>query len=238
MASMVTLTELELSARRLADVETDLKRFPQAEVWDYINRAIKHFHTELLRVRGQGYSLSDTFITTSQGVEMYGLPATFLQATKVWTIVDGRERVLRGYEPYETDGIRDQVSWDSPLGEFSRWRLVGDNISLRPTPPSSKTVFIRYVTTLVKLTSGSNTIDGIDGFDEFIVAWAARRMAIKDNKMELVGTLSQDIQDTLERLRVTWRSRNAAEPVRMLDTRGDTEARHYGRNWMTDRGSR
>lgn len=231
MSDFVSLTELEDKTRRMADVQNNLLRHPQSEVWDNINRGIKQFNAEVVKCNGQGLFETDTFVTTTPGIEMYGLPAQLLQVTKVWTNISGRERILYGYEAKETDGMRDNLPLGSEWGDLPFWRIVGDNVSLRPTYNSPLTVYIRYIATAVKLTAGSDTLDAIEGFDEFIVAYAARRCAFKDNKVDLIGLCSQDMAETIARMQATVRARNAASPRRMTDTRGSSMGRHYGRSW-------
>jgi len=228
VASPVSLAQLESMTRRKSDTENKIQRHPVADVYDYINRGIKAFHTELVRVRGQGYSEADTFFVTAQGQETYPLPATFLQVLKVWTNLQSRECILRSYEEPETHGMRDNVPFDA-FQSLPMYRLRGDNISIRPTPSNVLQINVRYVSTLVQLTSPSNTIDGFDGFDEFIVCFAAREIGMKDNKLEFVGACSAQMGEVLDRIRATHRARNAGEPQRMIDTRGSSMVRHYGR---------
>lgn len=224
----VTLSELEARTRRKLDVQNNLVRHPQADVWDNINRAIKHFHAEVVRAQGQGMFNSDTFFTTTPGTTSYALPADGLQVVKVWSIIDGRERVFGGYEEVETDGMR-------PLDALNIWavpptfRVIGDNISIKPSYAIPFTVNVRYVATIAKLTTGSQAIDGFDGFDEFVVSWAGRELAMKDGKLEIVAGCSGEIAEVLDRLRATIRARNRATPKRIVDQRGSAFAKHYGR---------
>lgn len=234
MADTVTLTELEGRVRLMSDTQNQTLRHTQADIWDYINRGIKHFHAEVLRTRGQGlFQASGTFNTVA-AQELYALPAQFLSLTKVWTLADGRERVFRPYEESETQGIRDNQPWDNFRG-FPGYRIIGDSISLRPTPSTVYAVNYRYVMTQVKLTTGANFIDGFCGFDEFVVAWATRRIAFKDNRQDIIALCTNDMAQTIELLRATVRDRNQA-PVLMTDTRGNSMADHYGRIWRGYRG--
>lgn len=231
MSDFVSLGDLEDAVRHMADVQSELDRHPQAEVWRLINRGIKQFHNEVIKAQGQGIFQTDTFFITTGGTEMYPLHAEILQVKKVWTFFNGREYVLDAYEEGETDGMVDNIPFDSagyaPMG----YRIIGDNMSLRPTTSDTLTINIRYIATAVKLTASFDTIDAIEGFDEYVVAWAARRIAFKDNRQDLVALCSQDIGMTLENLRAVVRARNAASPKRIIDKRGSTMGRHYGRAW-------
>lgn len=55
MARTLTLAEMEEGARRLADEEDEVDRFPQAEVWDYLNQGIAELWDLLVMARGAAY---------------------------------------------------------------------------------------------------------------------------------------------------------------------------------------
>lgn len=196
-----------------------------------INRGLKHLHAEMLRVDGQGYFEFDSSFNTVNLQEFYALPAAVLQVVKVWMIIDGMERVLSGYEPYETDGLRPGMTVNGLANQLPCWRLVSNTISIRPTLNSVQAIFFRYKGTPIPMVLSTDSVDGLDGFDEFIVDWAARRIAIKDDRMDLAGTLSGQIAEGLDRLRATVKFLNRSQPQRMVDTRGDSTFRHYGRAW-------
>lgn len=218
MARYVDLVTLRSRVRWRTDTMNEVARFPDAEVNDCINEGIANFHMELLRVRGQGFNEATTTFNTTIGTELYSLPAQFLQCLKVWTIRDSCEYVLRTYEEIETDGMSDLASWDTCTGWS--YRISGDNISIRPRPKTVKTIYVKYVPSAVKLVADSNTVDGVDGLEEYIVAWAGQRIAIKNRDEWLSGQFDKEMSLALDKLRTTQASRNAAEPPRMQDVRG------------------
>lgn len=224
MARYVDLVTLRTRVRWRTDTMNEVARFPDTEVNDCINEGIATFHMELLRVRGQGFNEATASFSTAFGVELYPMPAQLLQLLKVWTYINGFEKVLRVYEEIETEGLSDPVSWETILDPS--YRIVGDNISLRPKPTTVNTIWVKYVPSAVKLVADSNTVDGVDGLEEFIVAWAGQRIAIKNRDEWLSGQFDKEMSLALDRLRTTQSARNAAEPPRMQDVRGGA---HYWR---------
>src|SRR5215470_17690036 len=98
MARAVSLGTIRDRIRRRADIMSETDRFPDAELNDDANEGLSQFHAEMVRVKGQGFQASDTFIATAGGQEKYSLPAQLLELTKVWLVIDGYEIVLRTYE--------------------------------------------------------------------------------------------------------------------------------------------
>lgn len=218
MARTVDLTTLESRVRWRTDTENEVSRFPVPELDDAINEGIAKFHSRAVRARGQGWQEATTPLPTVNGQELYGLPATYLEVLKVWTTLNGCEVVIPSYEEPETDGLSNGISWAPGIG--LRYRLSGDNISFRPVPDAVYTVNIKYVPTAVKLTSPSSMLDGIDGLEEFVVAWAAKRWALKNRDYELARALDEEMAIGLQEIDGLVHAHNAGEPPRMQDVRG------------------
>lgn len=215
MARNVTLAKLRERCRWRTDTMNEVSRFPDAELNDCINEGIAQYHSELVRLYGQGFDAATTFFMTSFGVELYALPASFLQLTKVWTTINGFERVLSVYEPVETEGLSSPVNWESVLNPC--YRLVGTNISLRPTPATPIRININYLPASAILPSDGSTVDGIDGFEEFVIQWVVGLISQKQRDWELEQSAAGRGQAVLGRIKAIHSARNAAEPARMQD---------------------
>lgn len=227
----VDLTTLRQRVRRRTDTENEIARFPDTELDDAINEGIAQFHAERVRIRGQGFDEATTLFSTVAGTETYDLPATLLNVVKVWTKLDGAEFQLTGYEEPDTDGLVEPASW--AMIRNVGFRIVGSQVSLRPIPDAVHTVYIKYVSTAVKLTAPSNTVDGVDGLEEFIVAWAGKRFAMKNEASGMVAMFDNEMVSNLDRLRALEHARNAANPPRMQDVRPSPLLRYRigGRRW-------
>lgn len=233
MARLVTLLEARTAVRRRSDIENELARFPDVEINDYINAGIAQLHMEVLRLRGQGFGELQTSFPTVAAQEQYVLPAAFLEVLKVFTVINGVERVLHAYGPFETDGLTEPATWDSDLDSPWSYRLVLDSISLRPKPKSVRTIFVNYIASAVKLTTDVSTFDGVDGFEEVAYGWACQLVAMKQGD-DARNAAAQGLMGLgLDRIRGVQHARNAAEAPRVQDVRGGAL---YGSGWR--RGSR
>lgn len=216
MARNVSRGDLRDQVRFRTDTQNETRRFPNTELDMYVNEGIAAFHRQMVRARGQGFGEATTTVTTANGVENYALPAAFLSVVKVWFKIDGVEHVLHDYEEWDTQGLVDVVSWKSSYVDFA-YRLTGDNISLRPIPSDAVDIRVKYIATAVKLVADSNTVDGVDGLEEYAVLWAAKRVAIKQRDELLMGLCDAEMGKVLDDLMALQRARNAAEAPRMGD---------------------
>jgi len=217
MARAVSLATLRSRVRRRTDSESESSRFPDDEVDDCINEGIAQFHGERLRIRPQGYDDSYTTIDISAGQSIYGLPAEFLQVTKVYVTTNGVESQATVYEEADTNGITEPQSWG---GQAPSFRLLGNNIEFRPSPAADGTVSIKYVSTAVRLADPADTIDGVDGYEEYVVGWAAKLLCTKNGDTTRAALCDSLMASVLDRMRSVEHARNAVAPPRMLDVRG------------------
>lgn len=225
MARQVDLGTLTRRLRWRTDTENETQRFPDSEAYDCLNEGIAQFHAEIVRADGQGYAAAETFFMSSIGQEMYAMPAEFLEVTEVAVLVDGRDRKLAVYDQWDRDALSNTSNWfDCGFGYY---RIVGDNISLMSVPTAVRKVTVRYVATAVRLLAPTNTLDGIDGCEEFAVAWAAQRFAFKNGYWDLNDRLMADKAETLDRMRALVVNRNASEPNRV----GDAAGKRVNRGW-------
>jgi len=235
MASPVQLQQLLLRVRQETDTENELVRHPDTTLTDFINRGIKQLHTLMIRCDGQGYFEFDTTFNSVPGQEMYPIASGAMQVTKMWTFwpdpVTGVERVLRGYEPTETDGMRPNMTFDGISVHLPVWRIVGSNISLRPTQNLVWPFYYRSKGIPLQLVNPTDSIDGVSGHDDFVVFWASRRVFMKDGRTDLIGAATADLQAVQAAIETTVRALNRGQPQRIVDKRGSSVSRHYGRAW-------
>lgn len=227
MGRQVSLTTLRAQVRQRTDTENETSRFTVAEVDGYINAGIAQFHQELVLACGQGFDEATTFFTTAKDVEMYSLPADWLSIRKLWSKQDGVEYVLDTYQDPETDGIVEPAGYP----QIMRYRIVGDNISIRPTPDVARVVNVKYLTTTTDLVAPGNTVNGIDGLEEYIICWASKQIAIKQRDDLLISMLDAQRAEVRSRLIALQRARNSDDPPRMIDRRGMAEANRRSFWW-------
>ncbi len=88
----------------------------------------------------------------------------------------GQYTELKPYMFNERNAIANNAvyyGYAGQTGPFYRYRVQGDAIVLNPTPSAGVELKLYYTPTARLMVSGSDTIDGINGFEEFPVNYAA-----------------------------------------------------------------
>lgn len=218
MARSRTLTNLMADVRLRADRVSD-EYVSDAEVTEYINQSIAELYDLLVEARGASYYESSTDITTSNGTTLYSLPADFYQLIAVEAVVNGTDRItLRQFDRQDRAYLVSATpGWS---GQPLYYRIRAGQIELLPTPSANIKVTVYYVPFSARLVSGSDTFDGINGWEEYVVADAARKCATREESWELVASLKQDVEALKERIRNMAPARDAFQPPKVIDTRG------------------
>lgn len=232
MSHPTTLTELRTRTRQAADCEVGAaaSRIPNLELDLYINRWVRRTYDILVKANGeQHYATTATNLTTA-GTAIYtwaviggGITAP-LVVTGV-ALNDGAQdwAQLKPYEPHEWASLRarDASGGGGSIHEI-KYNWVPTGIALRPAPNSSTwNMFLHYVPSPIELLIGTDTFDGINGWEDHAVYGAALECARKDNDTELVQTLTSQIADVRAHIKEYASRRDHANPPQIQDTRRD-----------------
>lgn len=218
MALNQSLQQMREGVRKLANVQgtTALVRHPDADLNDYINRALGSLHRRLTTAMPDQRILSSTSITTTDGVSTYALPVDFDYLISIELTTNGSRRWLQAYEMAERPYI---VSPDTPTdGVPIVYRLRGGNIELLPTPNDTYTPLIWYVPSATQLTLDATNYDTISRLDEYVIAYAARKVATKDKNWDLVNECKSVMAELEPDIEMLGRNRDRNSPPRVIDT--------------------
>lgn len=222
MALNQTQTQLLASVRKFSNTQgtTALLRHPDADVKDYINRALGALHRRLTTTLPDQRFLSSTTISIVADDELYDLPAGFdsLISAELYESSSGPRYWLQAYSMNERPALTDANS--STSGMPTGYRLRGSTIEFLPTPGGSYSCLLWYVPSVSQLTSGSDTFDTISRLDEFIVAYATRPIAIKDKNWDLVSACKGIIEELSGEIESLARNVDRNSPPRIVDTFG------------------
>lgn len=152
MASTVTLLELRTRIRERCAYE-NAQVVTDAELNRLINVHRKRLHMRIARKQPRQYATDQTISVTS-GTIAYSLPAAYLWTIAVWVAESSDQ-----YRPLRSVGDLERVTFRAPTG--------------------SATVIHRYVAVPTALSGDSDTVDGIIGFDEWIVCSCVRSIKTK-----------------------------------------------------------
>jgi len=231
MARTATLLEMRNRAYQRGGFENATARFPTAEVNALINESIADLWDQVLRARGFDKYETTTTVTTSAGTSTYALSWMFYELLGV-SINPGSG--LRSYPLERFMALERPELADTSVprtGYPYYYKLLGDNIELLPIPQGAYSVELRYIPAATRLVSDSDTFDGINGWEEWVVVDVVRKMATKERDWEFVAALQGDLSRLAERIRTLAGARDRAGKQRVVDVRG--RGRWLGRRrWL------
>lgn len=219
MALTQTLLQLRTNVRRMANVQgtTALQRHPDADLNDYVNRGIAALRRELdVAIPDQRFLTSST-VTTEAGTTTYSLPADFNHLVSIDLTADGRTVWLTPYEMHERAMLTDSA--ESYSGVPFTYRLRGSNIELLPEPTGVYTATLWYISDPSTLSSDASTFDTITRLDDYVVAYAAKLVAIKDKNADVVQMCNDLMANMREDIAMAARTRDKNAPSRIVDER-------------------
>jgi hypothetical protein len=181
MANTVTLADLKLRARERADM-VNSNFISDSELNSFVNSAYSELY-DLIVSRFEDYYTTSTSATVASGASSIPLPSDFYKFR-------GLDRAINAstgdYYSVDKFNFRERNSRNRGLLTSTRgvtsveYRLVGSVIELTPENSAPGTYKLWYVPTFTRLTTDTDTVDGINGYEEYIVVDAAIKMLSKE----------------------------------------------------------
>lgn len=186
MARTKTLAQLRTLVRQRAD-QVNGTAVTDAELTSWINQSATQLWDMLVGARGCAYYESNSNTTTgtiTSSATTLTLPATFYKLSRLVAVVNDREYLLDSYTNSEVDGST--------------------------APTQSTAVKLYYVPCFTDLSGDSDTFDGINGWEEWVVADVARKVKIKfeEDPMPLLQELA-DLNARITKLKTPRDQRSA-----------------------------
>lgn len=214
------------NVQKLANVAgtTALQRHPTADLDDYINRGIGSLYRILTAALPDQRYLASQSIATIAGTSLYTLAADFDSLISIDLTANGTKVWLEAYAMNERPILTDPASTYS--GIPYTYRLRGANIELLPAPSAVYTSTLWYVPTSVQLASDGATFDTISRLDDYVIAYAARFVAIRDKNWDLARECKGIVDELRSEVETLARARDKNSPSRPVD---ETLANRWGR---------
>lgn len=187
MSITQTQTQLRTNVRRTCNIEGTAytARHPDADINDAIDRALGAFYRLLTQHIPDQRFLSSSTVSITSGTTTYALPATFHLLVSVDLVANGVKTWLTKYEMPERAALSDQNTMHT--GTPLEYRLRGANIEYMPTPNSSYTSTLWFVPDAPQ--AASLPLDTVGRLDDYVIWYASREIATKDEKWPLIATL-------------------------------------------------
>lgn len=212
MARTRTLTELIAEVRERGDFRS--VRHPDADITRRINQSIAELYDLLVSVN-QDYFLDSDDISVVSGTDSYSLDTAFFKVLGVDVQFGSNWYPVRKFQWAERNQYQDGGTSQRDV----RYRIMGQKLYLRPTPRWSGTVRVWFIPAPTVLSAGSDTFDGISGWEEYVIVDCVIKGKLKDEEpadewMAIKGQLAGRIRDLAA-------ERDPGEPDRVRDVFGE-----------------
>jgi hypothetical protein len=207
----VTLASLITQTRQRADIEGS-QVVTDSELTGYINSSIKELY-DILVSTYEDYYLSETTATVTTG-DSITLPTDFY---KLRGLDYAEGSVYYPVLPFKFSQRNQQnvELFSATPAVKSRYRVQGSVIKLVPAAAAAGTYRVWYIPRAAELSLTTDTFDGINGWEEFVIVDAAIKCMIKQE----LGTqeLEKQKKDLIRRIEAMAPNRDADAPACIKD---------------------
>lgn len=218
MPNSATLAQLRTRARRRADMENS-NFVSDAELTDFINSSYSELYDVMVTRYEDYYVGTPTSFSLSAGTNTYSLPSDFYKLRGVDYKADGQDFIELYTYNWNERGRR-----NNPLHSlaYSRvnltYRIVGSSLYILPEDNAAGDYQLWYIPSFTPLSSDSDLVDSHiarNGWEEYIVVDAARKMLIKEESD--IRPLLAEKDALLKRIESASANRDIDQPERISD---------------------
>ncbi len=181
MAQTVSLATLRSEVRLQTDSVGDA-HLTDAEINGWINKGLRVLYGKIIAC-DEDFYLTTSSISTTAGTLEYALPSDFRAVRGVDVSEAGQTITLRSYAFEERS--RRSILATSSGGFRPRYRIARNGVTgsaariLFDIDPGTRTYSLHYVPVPPALTVDADTVDGVLGFEDYAIAYAAARVRRK-----------------------------------------------------------
>lgn len=218
MSTTMTLSNLITHTRERADM-VNSQFVTDTELTSYINQSYYELYDLLVQKYGDNYYVQSPYSFTTDGVsQFFTLPSDFYKLLGVDLALSNTLDSFVTIRPFNfSDRNRYAVpNFQSFYGVTNmRYKLNGNQLWLTPIPAAGQTIRVWYVPRMTELVTGSDTVDGISGWTEYIIIDAAIKCLQKEESD--VTALAMQKQAIIQRIESAAENRDAANPATVSD---------------------
>lgn len=221
-AGVTTVSAVTASIRYRAD-QVNSSFVTDAEILTYIQSSQQELYDLLVTTYGEDYysSIAST-ITTDGSNDRFALPTDFYKLLGCSLLIQsGTPNQYITMRPF---AFAERDKWSTGAVASGRqtplrYRLEAGNLWLRPFPASGQVIQLYYVPRLSVPTLPTDTIDGVNGWEEYLVVDGAIKCMQKEESDCRVLMAQKDA--LVRRINAAAANRDAGEPTTVADTRRD-----------------
>ena len=221
MAKTATLLSLRDRVRRRVDL-VNSNFVTDAELTEFINSSAAELYDVLIGHYGQDYYLSNDTISLVAGTDTYALPIDFYQLVGLDVLYSGDSISILPFQWHERNRY---YNLDGSIPNL-KYRIQGSNLKFMPMPKTAATVTVWYHPAITDLALDTDTFDGVNGWEEYIVIDASIKCRIKEeaDTRELQSAKSE----IMKRIENMASNRDSSEPMQFQTVERTTSiANHW-----------
>lgn len=193
------------------------------ELDTYINASAYELYDLLVTAYGEDYYVATPYEFTTDGTnQTYALPSDFYKLLGVDLNITGtgnnNQNTPITLKPFKFNE-RNKFSYQNIQmyrGTNLRYRLKGNDVYFNLVPQSGQLCRVWYVPQMTKLVDDADTLNGVSGWQEYVLIDAALKMLAKQNLD--VSVLAAQKAAMIKRINDTAANRDAGEPQCVSDT--------------------
>lgn len=229
--AIVTLQQLMDRSRQRAD-QVNSGFVTDSELISWINVYKREYEDLLVRTFGADYSATSATFSATANTENYNLSAltggTFYKLQGL-DVADSSSptgwRDVKSFNFHERNRISGyQTVLPTQQNGEVRYRLWGQNLTLRPVPTGTIQMKLWWTPQSTALSLTTDTFDDVNGWSELIVLDTA--IAMKDKEESDTSVLQNDRQRMAQRITEMAPNRDAGDPHTIADVRSGAD------NWL------
>lgn len=217
MAS-VTLTNLVAKVRERADmVGSSFISDSANSLYGWINEGHQKLHGMLVDALGEEFISSTSALSVVAGTSDYAVPSGFFKLYGIDLLIGGEYESLQPYMRAERNDYRNanRAVFQHNGYTLPRYALIGSNIRLYPVPNAALTGSIIYAPEATVLTAGADTVNYPNGWETFIVLYAAIQALGKEESSPRLWINERD--EIKREIEAAKEQRDLANPKRVRD---------------------
>jgi hypothetical protein len=216
-----TVGNLILEAQQRCNKENSLF-YTQQELVSMVSQSYKELFDKLITAYGDDIEVATPYsYTTGQNQQMYPLPSDFYKLLLCEVALNPQDP--NSYVTLRKFNLIQKNLWNYP-NVFTfygitnlRYRLSGDNLMLVPQTQGGQTVRIWYVPRPSQLVLLTDIVDGIAGWEEYIVADVCIKMLAKEESdVSVFAAYKAELNKRIDEMS---KNRILAEPQTVSDSK-------------------
>lgn len=212
MALNVTLSYLKGQVRSRADQQNS-QFISDAELTNFINGSASSLY-DLLVQAAEDYYVQSEVIPIVQGTNEYTLPSMFYKILGVDYYVNNKPVPMSRFMFRE----RHLYNYLDARPEIVRYATWGQELIFKPQAPQIASVTVWYVPRITLLVNDSDLLDGVNGWEEYLILDAAIKCMVKEESDP--SALLTQLAAVKDRIMTMSKDRNQGDPQTTTDIIG------------------